>query len=275
MPLTVSAVCAVSGVVWTLVYFRPTIVRFLKTGGGNAPAKRVQFEAQRWILLNWIRVAMVAVSWWGVFRAHNKVSSWLRAAQRRVGPSAGPLVPADPPRSPEGKLLVYVDCDPLGVEQIAALEQAGLSVDGVDFDLRRVRGSIDDVLLDRVAAFSWVHAVRPVDRAVVRVGSTTTEGDSAGRADLLRAQGLNGSGVVVGVISDGIIPPVSVENSLNSSRILSLSVAKAVIGSARAPGGRPQAILRSHVYESDPRDIRGLQRRPWNGLTANDKEMHR
>src|SRR5262245_5160884 len=81
--------------------------------------------------------------------APNKVSSWLRAAQRGLGPSAGPLVPADPPRSPEGELLVYVDCDPLGAEQIEALERAGLTVAGVDFGHGRVRGSIDDALLDR------------------------------------------------------------------------------------------------------------------------------
>jgi hypothetical protein len=68
-PLIVSAACAVSAVVWTLVYFRPTIVRFLETGGGNTPAKRLQSEARRWILLNGIRVAMVAVSWWGALRA--------------------------------------------------------------------------------------------------------------------------------------------------------------------------------------------------------------
>jgi hypothetical protein len=140
----------------------------------------------------------------GSKKAHSKVSSWLRAAQRRLGPSAGPLVPADPPRSPEGKLLVYVDCAPLGVEQLDALDRAGLTVDGVDFVHGRVRGSINDALLDRIAAFSWVHAVRPIDRAVVRAGSATTEGDAAGHADLLRDQGLDGSGVVVGVISDGI-----------------------------------------------------------------------
>jgi hypothetical protein len=68
-PLILSAACAVAGVVWTLVYFRPTIGRFLEEGGGNTPAKRLQSEAQRWILLNWIRVAMVAVSWWGALRA--------------------------------------------------------------------------------------------------------------------------------------------------------------------------------------------------------------
>jgi len=69
LPLTVSAVCAVSVVVWTLVYFRPTIERFLEGGGGNTSASRLQSEARRWVLLNWIRVAMVAVSWWGALRA--------------------------------------------------------------------------------------------------------------------------------------------------------------------------------------------------------------
>lgn len=66
IPLIVSAACAVSGVAWTLVYFRPTVGRFLERGGGDAPATRLQSEARRWVLLNWIRVAMVAVSWWGV-----------------------------------------------------------------------------------------------------------------------------------------------------------------------------------------------------------------
>lgn len=69
VPLIVSAACAVAVVVWTLAYFRPTIERFLEAGGGNTSATRLQSEVRRWILLNWIRVAMVAVSWWGVLRA--------------------------------------------------------------------------------------------------------------------------------------------------------------------------------------------------------------
>ena len=69
VPLIVSAACAVSVVVLTLLYFRPTIGRFVEAGGGNTPAKRLQSEARRWILLNWIRVAMVLVSWWGALRA--------------------------------------------------------------------------------------------------------------------------------------------------------------------------------------------------------------
>jgi len=140
----------------------------------------------------------------GSEKAHGKVSRRLRGAEGRGGPLAGPLVPADPPLSPDGKLLVYVDCSPLGPEQVDALQRVGLTVDGVDFDSGRVRGSIDAGALDQVAEFSWVRAVRPVDRAVVRAGRATTEGDAAAQADLVRAQGLDGSGVVVGVISDGI-----------------------------------------------------------------------
>jgi subtilisin family serine protease len=135
-------------------------------------------------------------------KVDSKVSSRLRAAEGWVG--AGPLVPADPPRSPDGKLQVYVDCSPLGVEQLEALERAGLTVDGVEPIRGRVRGRMDAAALDRVAEFSWVRAVRPIDRAVTRVGSATTEGDAAARANLVRAQGLDGSGVVVGVISDGV-----------------------------------------------------------------------
>jgi len=63
--LFVSAACAVIGVGWTLRYFRPTIERFLLSSGGDAPAERLQREVRRWIGLNWIRVALVAVSWSG------------------------------------------------------------------------------------------------------------------------------------------------------------------------------------------------------------------
>ena len=69
VPLGVSVACAVAVVVWTLVYFRRNIERFLETGGRNTPAERLQSEVRRWVLLNWIRVAMVAVSWWGALRS--------------------------------------------------------------------------------------------------------------------------------------------------------------------------------------------------------------
>jgi len=64
-----SAACAIAAVVWTLVYFRPTVERFLRDGGGNTPAERLQVEARRWIGLNWIRVGLIAISWWGALSA--------------------------------------------------------------------------------------------------------------------------------------------------------------------------------------------------------------
>jgi hypothetical protein len=63
-PLIASSSCAVLVVAWTLVYFRPTVERFL-AGGGNTPADRLRSEARRWVRLNWIRTALVAVAWWG------------------------------------------------------------------------------------------------------------------------------------------------------------------------------------------------------------------
>ena len=63
--IIVSAVCAIAVVSWTLLYFRPTIERFLTGGGGNTPPERLQVEAHRWIRLNWVRVGLVAISWWG------------------------------------------------------------------------------------------------------------------------------------------------------------------------------------------------------------------
>jgi hypothetical protein len=67
--LIASAACAVTAVVWTLIYFRPTITRFLEQQGGNASTERLQAETRRWIVLNWIRVVLIVVSWFGVLAA--------------------------------------------------------------------------------------------------------------------------------------------------------------------------------------------------------------
>jgi len=68
-PLIASSICAVLAVAWTLAYFRPTIQRLLQDGGGNTPGGHLQSEVRRWVRLNWIRVALAAVSWWGALAA--------------------------------------------------------------------------------------------------------------------------------------------------------------------------------------------------------------
>jgi anthrone oxygenase-like protein len=67
--LIVSTVCAIAAVAWTFLYFRPIIERFLETGGGDTPPERLQSVAHRWVRLNWIRVGLTAISWWGALSA--------------------------------------------------------------------------------------------------------------------------------------------------------------------------------------------------------------
>src|SRR5262250_1861595 len=124
---------------------------------------------------------------------------------RSAGPSASGLVAAPPPLSADGSLHVYLDCSPLGANELRKLEQAGARIERIHMARGLVQAWVDPSALDTLAAFPWVRAIRSVDRAVVRAGGITTEGDVASRADELRAaRGVDGTGVVVGVISDGI-----------------------------------------------------------------------
>jgi hypothetical protein len=132
-----------------------------------------------------------------------KISSRLRPSAT-AAPSTGGLVPAPPPLAADGSLHVYLDCSPLGAAELQKLQQAGVSIERIEMAHGRVQGRVDASALETLAGFSWVHAIRSVDRAVTRAGSVTTQGDAASRANLLRAQGLDGTGVTVGVISDGI-----------------------------------------------------------------------
>src|SRR5215471_15466395 len=124
---------------------------------------------------------------------------------RTAAPSAGGLVAAPPPLAADGSLHVYLDCSPLGANELSKLRQVGARIERIHMARGLVQAWVDPSALDTLAAFPWVRAIRSIDRAVVRTGGITTEGDVASRADELRAtRGVDGTGVVVGVISDGI-----------------------------------------------------------------------
>ena len=123
--------------------------------------------------------------------------------------SASGLVAAPPPLAADGSLHVYLDCSPLGANELSKLRQAGARIERIHLARGLVQARVDPSALDTLAGFWWVRAIRSADRAVVRSGSVTTEGDAASRADALRAgrvdgKTVDGSSVVVGVISDGI-----------------------------------------------------------------------
>src|SRR5215470_16082294 len=128
---------------------------------------------------------------------------------RGARPSASGLVAAPPPLEADGTLHVYLYCSPLGENELMMLQQAGARIERIHLARGLVQARIDPSALETLAGFWWVRAIRSADRAVVRSGSVTTEGDAASRADLLRAgrvggKTVDGNGVVVGVISDGI-----------------------------------------------------------------------
>lgn len=85
---------------------------------------------------------------------------------------------------------------------VGALRRAGLRVDRSAGE--RVEGWVEVDRLRDVAGVAGVTAVRPVDLGRLRVGSVTSAGDVASRADLVRGLGFDGTGIRVGVISDGI-----------------------------------------------------------------------
>ena len=202
--------------VFSIALLCATVASAAQSAGQPAPLDRVLGQ------LHDIRAARASNP------KHRNISSRL-LPPAPVAPLVGGLVAAPPPLAADGSLQVYLDCSPLGSAELQKLQQAGVRIERIQMARGRVQARVDVSALDTLAGFSWVRAIRTVDRAVVRAGRVTTEGDAASRADALRAQGLDGTGVVVGVISDGIdsvqdaratndLPDVQVPNDLRCQR---------------------------------------------------------
>ncbi|MBK7974786.1 MAG: PKD domain-containing protein [Deltaproteobacteria bacterium] len=127
--------------------------------------------------------------------AHDKVSPVLRTAV----PSAR-LVRA----RADGQRHVYLHLDATrGLDRVA-LEAAGARIERVSARLGVVQAWIPADRLDTVAALPSVTRITPAVYGVARAGSAQTEGDPILRSDALRELGFDGTGVKVGVVSDGI-----------------------------------------------------------------------
>src|SRR5262249_13751991 len=136
--------------------------------------------------------------------ASPKIDSAFRLAPQARATSPTALQPLEPPRTADGRLAVTVTLAGGVNADIQPLIDAGLEVERLAVDSRTVEGAIAPADLERLAALGIVRAVSPIDRGVARIGAVTTEGDAGSFAPAVRAQGYDGAGVVVGVISDGI-----------------------------------------------------------------------
>ena len=145
-------------------------------------------------------------------KGHPKIASRLTQA---VGMAAliaqpGPTVPfaeslaAFARFDQQGRIEVYITLDTVSETTLNALRQAGVEIEIYDASQRLVQGWIATSQVQAVADLPSVTFVDLPNYGVTNTGFVTTQGDAVIRADEVRAQGVTGNGVKVGVISDGI-----------------------------------------------------------------------
>jgi hypothetical protein len=100
---------------------------------------------------------------------------------------------------------VYILMSAVTDERIRQLTAAGVTIEISDGGRRRVQARIPATRLQAVAALPFVDFIRLPTYARHSIGAVTTEGDRILHADAVRQQlSLDGTGVRVGVISDGL-----------------------------------------------------------------------
>jgi hypothetical protein len=132
--------------------------------------------------------------------SHLRRLAWPGQAEAQAVPP--PLVP--PPWQQGAWLHVYVHLHATTEDVLDELRARGLAIERVNDDFAMAQGWISPADLSALADLDLVAAITPVIPGFSQIGAVTSEGDVDSRANLVRAQGYNGTGVTVGVISDGI-----------------------------------------------------------------------
>ena len=105
--------------------------------------------------------------------------------------------------SDDGGVQVFIFVDGASDSLLDALEAQGARIQRVEDDLDIVQADVPAGALRDVAALRGVEHVRLPNYPARNAGSIVTEGDAIMQSDDVRALGPDGSGVTVGVISDG------------------------------------------------------------------------
>ena len=104
-----------------------------------------------------------------------------------------------------GNVQVYIHLENTEDATLQQLRNLGAAIEITNSDWNVVQAWVPITALDDIAALGAVQEITPPDYAVTKAGSVTTKGDAIHRADLVRTfSGISGSGVKVGVISDGV-----------------------------------------------------------------------
>jgi len=105
----------------------------------------------------------------------------------------------------DAEVQVYILVTEVTEQNLRELQNAGAKIELQDKRQRIVQARIPVTRLEEVAALPFVRFVRLPDYGIPGTGSVTTQGDAILKADQVRSMlGVDGTGVRVGVISDGI-----------------------------------------------------------------------
>ena len=114
--------------------------------------------------------------------------------------------------APDGTTLVDIRAD-VTTQLVQRIADLGGTVIHSSVHLRSVRARLPIAKLRSLAELVAVDAISPADRAFTRK-LNTSEGDTAHRADQLRAGfGVDGTGISIGVLSDGVDSLASLQAS--------------------------------------------------------------
>ena len=105
----------------------------------------------------------------------------------------------------QGRVQVYINASQLDESTLTGLKSAGVEVERTSDSRGLVQGSVSLKALSGLAELDYVKSVTAPSYGRVDVGSRLTQGDALlGLAELRAALGVDGTGVTVGVVSDGI-----------------------------------------------------------------------
>ncbi|MBI2859725.1 MAG: S8 family serine peptidase [Chloroflexi bacterium] len=131
-------------------------------------------------------------------------------------------------------------------QQIAQLQSLGMNVRVNLPKFGLVEGSLPYSQVEAVAGLDFVKGVRPPGHAIYHTGNVTSEGDTVLRAAEARsAFGVNGSGLKVGVMSDGV---TNLSNSVASGDLPS----SPAVNVLKAGSGNEGTALLEIVYDLAP-----------------------
>ncbi len=141
-----------------------------------------------------------------------KVESTVRSIQGAIRRGAGRVSPATLSHArswrvlDDGSLQVYVELTSWTDANLAVIQAMGIVTERAVPGMKLVQAWLTPDQIDAMAALPFVRAVRLPGYAEPREGSVTTEGDAAHRSNELRVAPfcLDGDGIRVGIISDGI-----------------------------------------------------------------------